>query len=101
VSRLPDGKFAYQKYQFGQILEGLGMENAGIVYGYLAYFVVIWYIISQFGVLFQEKSGNPCSVCSFRGKQFLNKTSKNGESCFFFGFSYTTIFLAIFEDRPG
>jgi hypothetical protein len=27
---LPDGLFSYQKYQFGYILEGLGMENVGI-----------------------------------------------------------------------
>jgi hypothetical protein len=25
------------------------MENAGIVYGYLAYFTVIWYILWPFG----------------------------------------------------
>jgi hypothetical protein len=27
---LPDGLFSNQKSQFGQILEGLGMENLGI-----------------------------------------------------------------------
>jgi hypothetical protein len=27
---LPDGIFSYQKSQFGYILEGLGMEKAGI-----------------------------------------------------------------------
>jgi hypothetical protein len=30
-----------------------------IFYGNLAYFVVIWYIFSRFGMLHQEKSGNP------------------------------------------
>jgi hypothetical protein len=27
---LPDGKFSYHKYQFGKILEGVGMKNVGI-----------------------------------------------------------------------
>jgi hypothetical protein len=53
---LPDGVFSNKKYQFGQILEGIGMENVGIFmviwnilkpYGkfqsYLVYFMVIWY----------------------------------------------------------
>jgi hypothetical protein len=48
------------------------MENAGIFYGHLEYFtvicniswpfgntVVIWYIFPHFGILCQEKSGNP------------------------------------------
>jgi hypothetical protein len=28
-------------------------------YGHLVQFVIIWYIFSRFGILFQEKSGNP------------------------------------------
>jgi hypothetical protein len=55
------------------------MENLGIFYGHLVYFmaiwsilllleifyahlvhfVVIWYIFPRFGILYQEKSGNP------------------------------------------
>jgi hypothetical protein len=48
------------------------MENAGIFYGHLEYFtvvwyilwpfgnvVVIWYIFPRLGILCQEKSGNP------------------------------------------
>jgi hypothetical protein len=32
--------------------------------GHLVHFVVIWYIFSRFGMLYQEKSGNPGSnVC--------------------------------------
>jgi hypothetical protein len=31
----------------------------GIFYFHLVYFVVIWYIFSRFGILDQEKSGNP------------------------------------------
>jgi hypothetical protein len=32
-----------------------------IFYGHLVYFVVIWYNFPQFGILYQEKSGNPDS----------------------------------------
>jgi hypothetical protein len=28
-------------------------------YGHLVYFMVIWYIFPRFGLLSQEKSGNP------------------------------------------
>jgi hypothetical protein len=62
---LPDGIFSKQKAQFGSMLEGLGMENAGhleyVFYGHLGPFgnlVVIWYISPRFGILYQEKSGN-------------------------------------------
>jgi hypothetical protein len=30
-----------------------------IFYVHLVYFVVIWYISTRFGILYQEKSGNP------------------------------------------
>jgi hypothetical protein len=67
---LPDGIFSNQKSQFGQILEGLEIENIGIFYGHLEYitviwyiffaiwyiFLAIWYIFSYSGILFQEKS---------------------------------------------
>jgi hypothetical protein len=39
---LPDGSFSNQKYQFGYILEGLGMENIGI-------FMTTWNILQPFG----------------------------------------------------
>jgi hypothetical protein len=35
------------------------VENAGIFYGHLVYFVAIWCLIPTFGILYQEKSGNP------------------------------------------
>jgi hypothetical protein len=38
---LPDGIFSNQKSQFGYILEGLAMEDVGILYGHLVFFVVI------------------------------------------------------------
>jgi hypothetical protein len=31
----------------------------GILYGYLEYFVVIWHNFHNFGLMFQEKTGNP------------------------------------------
>jgi hypothetical protein len=71
-SGLPDGIFSNQKYQFGSILEGLGMGKVGILFGHLenitsiwyilwpfGYLVAIWYIFPRFGILCQEKSGNP------------------------------------------
>jgi hypothetical protein len=54
-------------------LEGHTIEDIGILYGHLVYFTTIWYIFghlvyfmiiwhvyfSRFGMLYQEKSGNP------------------------------------------
>jgi hypothetical protein len=40
-SGLPDGLFSNQKSQFGYILEGLAMEDVGIFYVHLAYFMPI------------------------------------------------------------
>jgi hypothetical protein len=69
---LPDGIFSNQKSRFGQILEGLAMEDVGVFYVHLVYFMAIWYIlwpfgifyacfkyIPRFGELYQEKSGIP------------------------------------------
>jgi hypothetical protein len=39
-----------KKSQFGYILEGLEMENVGIFYGHLEYFMVILYILQSFGI---------------------------------------------------
>jgi hypothetical protein len=45
------------------------MEDVGVFYGHLVYFAAIWYILwiflaisyifPHFGMLYQEKSGNP------------------------------------------
>jgi hypothetical protein len=69
---LPDGLFSNQKSKFGKILEGLAMEDVGIFYGHLVHFMVFCYILltlgivrgnlvyfPRFGILYQEKSGNP------------------------------------------
>jgi hypothetical protein len=34
----------------------------GVFYGHSEYYVAIWYIISHFGMLYQEKSGNPVHI---------------------------------------
>jgi hypothetical protein len=65
------------------------MENAGIFYGHLEYFMVIlhilwpfgnvvaiWYIFPCFGTLCREKSGNPVSVCR-RRKQIFTFDKQN------------------------
>jgi hypothetical protein len=74
---LPAGLFSNQKSQFGSILEALTLEKLGTfydhfvyfmavgnVYGHLVYFVVILHIIPRFGILDQEKSGNPARTAS-------------------------------------
>jgi hypothetical protein len=39
-------------------------------YGHLVYFVVIWYIFPRFGILDQEKSGNPVQDSGTNAKIF-------------------------------
>jgi hypothetical protein len=52
-----------------------------IFYGLLVYFVVIWYILPRFGILYQEKSGNPVDMLyDLSGKDnchFFNSLKKN------------------------
>jgi hypothetical protein len=47
VPGLPDGIFPNQKSQFGQTLEGLAMEDVGIINEHLVYFTAIWYIFDH------------------------------------------------------
>jgi hypothetical protein len=64
---LPDGIFSNQKSQFGSISEGLETVNVGILCGlwYYTYIVHLVYFYGhlaikwKFGILYQEKSGNP------------------------------------------
>jgi hypothetical protein len=72
---LPDGLFSIQKYQFWYFLEGLWFEifviflgrlvfyyRFGVFYGCLVFLWPCWcIIIFHFGLLYQEKSGNPDS----------------------------------------
>jgi hypothetical protein len=49
---LPDGIFSNQKSQFELILDGIAMED-------VVYFMVLGIFYLLFGMLQQEKSGNP------------------------------------------
>jgi hypothetical protein len=63
---LPDGIFSYQKRQLWFILEGLAMNNFGVLHCHLVYslplFVAILYILvhifPRFCLKYPEKSGN-------------------------------------------
>jgi hypothetical protein len=46
---LPDGIFSSQKYQFGEFLEGLKIENVGIFCAHLESIVAIWCVLRSFG----------------------------------------------------
>jgi hypothetical protein len=52
VPELPDGLFSNQKYQFGQIWEGLRRENVDILYSLSEYFMDIWDSLLPFGTFF-------------------------------------------------
>jgi hypothetical protein len=48
------------------------LRSLEIFYDHLVYFVVIWYVLPRFGILDQEKSGNPggqneatAGICKF------------------------------------
>jgi hypothetical protein len=46
---LPDGSLSNQKSKFGEICEGLAMEDDGIFYGHSVHFMVFCYILLTFG----------------------------------------------------
>jgi hypothetical protein len=72
-----DGMFSNQKYQIGVNFGGPWIGKClyvswpfGIFYGHRGYFVTIWYIwwvFSGFGIMYQEKSGNPDD----KGKKYV------------------------------
>jgi hypothetical protein len=39
----------------------------------LVHIVLIWYIFSSFGVMYQEKSGNPAALCILPTKKLCEK----------------------------
>jgi hypothetical protein len=75
---LPDGIFSNKKSKFGEILEGLAVEDVGIFRaifsilrasgifgtfcGHMVHGVVIWYILSRFGMLCRKHLA-ALSVC--------------------------------------
>jgi hypothetical protein len=80
---LPDGLFSNQISEFGQILEGLAIEDVGIFYEHLVHFTVFCHILwtfgivhgnlvyfSCFGVLCKEKSGNPAQNCKISSNNY-------------------------------
>jgi hypothetical protein len=83
---LPDCLFLNKKYHFGLILEGLAIEDIGALYGHfglfyrhLAYifggFHGLKYIFYRFGMLHQEKSGNPVRK-SIKKLRFVTSSGK-------------------------
>jgi hypothetical protein len=64
---LPDGLFSNQKSKFGQIVEGLAMEDDGIFYGRLVHLTVFGYILWTFGIF----CGN-LVYCLMRQFEFLH-----------------------------
>jgi hypothetical protein len=89
VPGLPDGFFSNQKSQLGKILEVHAMDDVGTFYDHLVYFTTFGYILwpfdilSRFGMLYQEKSGNPAKGQNFGpsghpvcGPSFLFMTAK-------------------------
>jgi hypothetical protein len=72
AEEIRDGTFSKPNSKFGLILERLITENVGIFYGHFEYFTAIWYYLwpfgtvvvicynfPRFGIMCQEKSGNP------------------------------------------
>jgi hypothetical protein len=65
---LPDGLFSNQNPNLCKFWRALEwyilwswsiLHPIGIFYGHLVNFVLLWYIFHHFGMLYQEKSGNP------------------------------------------
>jgi hypothetical protein len=64
--------FQTQNSNLGKKIQGLRLENVDIFYGNSEYFIDIWDILSlfcvhlvhffSFGIMHQEKSGNPGSL---------------------------------------
>jgi hypothetical protein len=48
------------------------MEEVGLFYGHLIYFMDIWYILPRFGIIYREKSGNHEYHCYVSKAEFIN-----------------------------
>jgi hypothetical protein len=72
-----------------------------IVYGHLVYLVVIWYIFPRFGILYQEKSGNPDLNPRLKRVQvFVAETEKFGNVATKINFSTLLKQTRFFAQNP-
>jgi hypothetical protein len=80
---LPDGLFSNQKSKFWIVLKGIRQENVEIFFAIwnilqtFGYFMTIWYsycsffgAFFRFGIMYQDKSGNPDPKQLLRPKSF-------------------------------
>jgi hypothetical protein len=49
------------------------IQTFGIFYDHLVHYVFIWYTFSNFGIMYQEKSGNPGCVFRFYTEQWQSE----------------------------
>jgi hypothetical protein len=85
-SGLPDSIFSDQISHYGQISEGLAMEDVGIFYGHLVYFRAICNIVRLFGIVFPvlpEKSWQPCVTNGINLKKTFSALSFHEVQCAF------------------
>jgi hypothetical protein len=84
LAGLPDCLFSYQKFQFGYILEGFGIENIGIFYDHLEYFKAKGYMyfqvyFSRFGTCGPRKIWQPWFT-GIKSASALSKINDNNLS---------------------
>jgi hypothetical protein len=77
----------------------------GIYYGHLVYFMVIWYIFPRFGILYQEKSGNPAArigwVAAQEKKPSNNFLAQKKFSSFFFASDKKNQSISSYDNFPA
>jgi hypothetical protein len=63
------------------------LRTPGMFYDYLVHFVFSWYIIPSFGIMYQEKSGNP----GLEPRSDTTQSDQIGLNFAFWGKKYLTI----------
>jgi hypothetical protein len=72
--------FRNKKSKFGQILEGLAMEDDGIFYNHLVYFTAIWYIYYMvIWYVLPRQIWQPCDRTRRRQKSYDKKKRNFGK----------------------
>jgi hypothetical protein len=61
MTRLPDGIFSYQNYHVGYILDGIGVDDVGIFYFRLEYFMAVRYFLLPSGMFWYKEP--QCCKC--------------------------------------